>query len=271
MNQLRERILTGPTIGENDYQALTQLYAQLTALISFAENLGYLNKIDNTPTIRDFMLKLDDAMQDRWITYWLGKKGKYNQHVKDVLKFVKKETKRIENAHILREKYNTETRKAHGREQESREDIAENYKRRACSYGEKHDPKSQLRPRALEVSLTTQTRPYMRPAGPGGSRYYANKCRLCGPSHPLHMCALFRSLSIEHRKSIVRTQGRCFNCLGDNHLVKDCKARPCDIDNCKRWHSRWLHETPSRNLPHIRRGDEGPEQREGFQASDNKE
>lgn len=270
MDQSRERILTGPTIGEHDYQALTQLYAQLTALLSFAKNMGYLNEVDNTPTIRDIMLRLDDAMQTRWNTYWSGKKGKRSQRVKDVLKFVKKETKRIESARRLKKKYNTETRKTHGREQERREETPGNY-RRTQSYEEKHQSRSQFKPRAREVCLTTQTRPYVKPAGPGGSRYDANKCRLCGSGHSLYMCPLFRSLSVEHRRSIVRTQGRCFNCLGDTHLVKDCKARPCDIDNCKGWHSRWLHESTSRNLSQVKgESNEEPEQRRMSQALDMK-
>ncbi|KAK8391188.1 hypothetical protein O3P69_017091 [Scylla paramamosain] len=255
---------------------LNQLYTscdgEVQALIAHCMALPAERPLEVSLDILDDHYGEERTYMDQLIGLRIGreKKGKCSQHIKDILTFVKRETKRIENARILRKKYNTEIRKTHGRKQESREDIVENYKGRAHSYGEKHDPKSQLSPRAWEVSLTTQTRPYMRPAGPGGSRYYANKCRLCGSNHPLHMCALSRSLSIEHRRSIVRTQGRCFNCLGDNHLVKDCKARPCDIDNCKGWYSRWLHETLPQNLPHIK-GDEGSEQREGFQASDNKE
>ena len=263
MHQTMQRIIDGPTIGENDYRLLTQLRAQLTSLISFAENQGYIQEIDNSPTIREVMLKLDDAMQARWTVYWAGKKSNRSQHIQDVLQFVKKETRRIEHTRLLKKKQVTEPRKVHGKGPESQGDTSESYRRGPQGY------KSQFKTRSREVSLATQTRPYMKPAGTGVGRYDASKCRLCGSNHALQGCAIFRSLPAHHRKTIVWTQGRCFKCLSDTHLVKDCRARSCDIDNCNEGHSRWLHEAQPQNVQKITK--EGPEQHDKSQTSDNRE
>ncbi len=90
----REAVMGGPTIGENDFQALFTLCGRLTSYISFAENLGKLHEVDNTPTMRDILLRLDEPMQARWTARWTGKRSKCTQHIKDLLHFLENETKR---------------------------------------------------------------------------------------------------------------------------------------------------------------------------------
>lgn len=83
MNQMMERLVRGPTIGENDYQALSRMCAQLTAYITLSENMGKLADINNKPTIRDILLRLDDAMRTRWCARWTGRRAKATQHIKE--------------------------------------------------------------------------------------------------------------------------------------------------------------------------------------------
>lgn len=74
MDQSRGKLIRGPEMGEHDYQAFSAICAQLMPFILFAENIGKLSEIDNRPTIRDIILRLDDAMQGRWDAYRAGKK-----------------------------------------------------------------------------------------------------------------------------------------------------------------------------------------------------
>jgi len=254
MNQSREKLIRGPKIRENHHRPLSTMCAQLTSFISFAENLNKLTEIDNQPTIRYIVLRLDDAMQSRWSVYWTGKRGERTQHIKDVLKFLERETKRIENELVLKENYNTETQRLYIGTQETQ--------REGTSAGMKRNHKYPIKPHTREVSLITQSEPPTRFIG---SRGVTNRCRLCGENHTLSLCDVFRVLHVDHRRKIVRAQGKCFVCLKESHMAKDCRARPCGVDNCNGRHSRWLHETSPDNQ--VRREPGALERYKGTGAS----
>ncbi|XP_045123675.1 LOW QUALITY PROTEIN: uncharacterized protein LOC123511683 [Portunus trituberculatus] len=237
LNQSREMIINGPAIRETDYKALSQLCARLTSYISSAENFGKLTEIDNTSTIRDILLRLDSAMRIRWNAHWTGKRANRTQRIKDVLQFVK-ETKRVEIDIVLRGKSDTEFQRLHRREPDSTE-MRGGPSKSPSTFSMKRDTKRLAKPQGSEMYLTNQTRPYVKY---GRENAGSDKCRLCGESHTLPLCTTFRSLPVHHRKKVVRAQGRCFMCLQGNHLVKDCRVRPCDIKDCKGRHSSWLHE-----------------------------
>ncbi|XP_063844740.1 uncharacterized protein LOC135091225 [Scylla paramamosain] len=75
MNQTREAVMGGLTIGENDFQALSTLCGRLTSYISFTENLGKLHEVDNTPTMRDILLRLDEPCKLNGLPDGLGKEA----------------------------------------------------------------------------------------------------------------------------------------------------------------------------------------------------
>ncbi len=70
----REAVMGGPTIGENDFQALSTLCGRLTSYI-FTENLGKLHEVDNTPTMRDILLRLDEPCRLDGLPDGLGKEA----------------------------------------------------------------------------------------------------------------------------------------------------------------------------------------------------
>ncbi|XP_050709450.1 uncharacterized protein LOC126994206 [Eriocheir sinensis] len=251
MHHARERLIRGPTISENDYQALSQMCSQLTSYISFAENIGQLSDIDNTPTIRDILLRLDRAMQTRWNSRWTGKRGSRPQRITDVLHFMKKETKRVENNLLLTERHGAELRKLSGGETDNGKEAAD-----------KQGKASGARREAKVPVFVTQgsTRGRME-----GGRFGNDGCRLCGDLHALSSCTIFRLIPVEHRKRVVRAQGKCFLCLRDSHLVRDCRAQLCEIENCRGRHSKWLHETAAGARP--RRGGATPGQRVSAEVS----
>ncbi|XP_037820796.1 uncharacterized protein LOC119609875 [Lucilia sericata] len=68
------------------------------------------------------------------------------------------------------------------------------------------------------------------------------KCSLCNEFHPLRLCPVFLSMSIEDRYSVAKKQKRCTNCLGTSHDYKACKSEyTCSL--CKRKHHSLLHRS----------------------------
>ncbi|MPC24956.1 hypothetical protein E2C01_018049 [Portunus trituberculatus] len=232
LNQGRERITNGPVIRENDYKGLSQLSVSLTLYISFAENFSKLTEIDNTPTIRDIILRLDNAMRTCWNAYWTGERVNCTQRIKDVLQFVKRETKRVANDIVLHAGCDTTFQGLYGEEPDSHRDVRGG---EPSTSSMKRDTKQLSGLRGHETCLTNKARPYVKYGRDGAD---SAKCRLCGESHTHPLCTLILSMPVDHRKKVMRTQGRCFLYLQDNHLVKDCRARFCDIKDCRGRHSR---------------------------------
>ena len=75
----------------------------------------------------------------------------------------------------------------------------------------------------------------------GGEPKY-QKCKLCGHSHPIWCCNVFRGRSVERRWETAKRLGLWYRCLGNNHLGNLCpKCREYKINGCKDNHHRLLH------------------------------
>ncbi|XP_037818450.1 uncharacterized protein LOC119608194 [Lucilia sericata] len=69
-----------------------------------------------------------------------------------------------------------------------------------------------------------------------------DKCSICSDVHPLRLCPSFLRMSIEERYSVVESQGRCTNCLGNSHDFKKCRSQYlCQL--CRKKHHSLLHRT----------------------------
>ena len=65
-------------------------------------------------------------------------------------------------------------------------------------------------------------------------------CAKCGQAHFLWRCTEFKSLSVEERLSLVRSNRLCFNCLRVGHVASSCVIdTQCLV--CKGKHSTFLH------------------------------
>ena len=72
---------------------------------------------------------------------------------------------------------------------------------------------------------------------------YKPKCTLCSEPHGLWNCPTFLAKSDLDRLAYVRNKELCFNCLRYKHKVRECfRARNCEVQGCKDWHSTLLHE-----------------------------
>ncbi|CAK1584170.1 unnamed protein product [Parnassius mnemosyne] len=65
-------------------------------------------------------------------------------------------------------------------------------------------------------------------------------CSFCKGNHKLCNCKLFSKETIESRRDYAQARRLCYNCLGDNHSVFNCRhSSRCQI--CKRKHHSLLH------------------------------
>ncbi|XP_037787459.1 uncharacterized protein LOC119583018 [Penaeus monodon] len=228
MSRIEVELTSGPHVREGDHEVISEVCLNLTSHIHFAKKIGKLSHIDNPHVVRSLVDRMDDRLQSKWHAIWTGKKRSKIPRLKNVKKFLQKEmdAARSRRAHNPLAFSKTQFRDAkRGREVK----IVDTIPRRAFT----SVPKQQTR----DVGLFTKTNvePWKR----------GDQCRLCTEPHPIFMCPVFKSLSLEHRKNVVTAQRRCFICLRDNHLYKECKAKPCDINGCGGKHSRWLHDTQS--------------------------
>lgn len=72
----------------------------------------------------------------------------------------------------------------------------------------------------------------------------SDKCPFCMSDHNIFHCTTFRQKSIAQRRDWVRTSGLCFNCLGANHRLVDCRSK-YKCKECQARHHTLLHEKSS--------------------------
>ncbi|KAL0821424.1 hypothetical protein ABMA28_004903 [Loxostege sticticalis] len=65
-------------------------------------------------------------------------------------------------------------------------------------------------------------------------------CEFCSEGHKLCFCKKFINLTTEQRRNFVSKNKMCFNCLGGNHTVYDCK-KPTTCKICRKRHHSLLH------------------------------
>ena len=80
-------------------------------------------------------------------------------------------------------------------------------------------------------------------------------CPMCGRSHPLYHCEMFKSKPVEERAEFVKKKRICFNCINSvEHSSRSCKSSArCRAPECGKAHHTLLHllrPSPERNVVH---------------------
>ncbi|KAG5872451.1 hypothetical protein JTB14_008951 [Gonioctena quinquepunctata] len=74
--------------------------------------------------------------------------------------------------------------------------------------------------------------------------YPTSKRRTCWfceiPEHDIYKCHKFSNINTDEKYSFLRSLSLCFNCLGDRHLLTECKSKGCSL--CGRKHHTLLHK-----------------------------
>ncbi|XP_075162961.1 uncharacterized protein LOC142235584 [Haematobia irritans] len=72
-------------------------------------------------------------------------------------------------------------------------------------------------------------------------RHNESVCPICRTNHMLRNCPKFFEKSINERIQIVKQSNRCYNCLFENHGVRECKSR-FSCRECNQRHHNLLHK-----------------------------
>lgn len=75
---------------------------------------------------------------------------------------------------------------------------------------------------------------------------YSDKpsCVVCKADHRLVECKRFKEMTVQSRRTFIKENKLCFNCMGKNHLVSNCRSqRGCGT--CGKRHHTMLHNTES--------------------------
>lgn len=68
-------------------------------------------------------------------------------------------------------------------------------------------------------------------------------CVACDNEHMLFMCPEFLAIAEDDRRDLVKFRNLCYNCLRQEHSVKECKVRTsCKV--CGRRHNTLIHPQP---------------------------
>ncbi|XP_050518526.1 uncharacterized protein LOC126892833 [Diabrotica virgifera virgifera] len=81
-----------------------------------------------------------------------------------------------------------------------------------------------------------RNRPHSRPSSPN----FNATCVICNGAHRIYSCARFTALPPRERFNSVKQKKLCFNCLGYQHSIKDCRSTiSCSI--CRQKHHTLIH------------------------------
>ena len=76
------------------------------------------------------------------------------------------------------------------------------------------------------------------------------KCFLCSHNHRLMDCQKFQKQGVSERKTFVKKEKLCFNCLSKAHSSKDCPSHfRCRVTDCKQKHHTLLHQDKPNSVP----------------------
>lgn len=204
----------GPLIKSEDGNALLQYSIQLTSCANTLEQIGSLSKLDHPENLKAIVNRLPFGLRLKWrdTVDRIIENENRDVTIKDVTAFV--------------------TAKARAATHPIFGKVVNEQKGRQEDKG-----KRSTNPRAS--GFATQGGRLKEKVRDDATR--RGSCP-CNENHWPPRCDKFRKLSIEERKTFVRNNKLCLNCLTTGHFVRDCpKSSFCKVEGCTGKHSTFLH------------------------------
>jgi transposase InsO family protein len=77
-------------------------------------------------------------------------------------------------------------------------------------------------------------------------------CKLCGGNHKVQKCQDYLKKTVDERWAVVKDLHLCAGCLVTGHSSRKCrKSEQCNIQGCRRWHHKSLHNTPTSEVKSV--------------------
>lgn len=224
------KVVDGPVVKPGDGTGLHKFAVTLTSCKNTLKDIGLLNKIENPGIMQKIVGRLPLGLKLKW---------------RDVADKISEEVKR----------------------EITIEDLAEFVEKRARAathpiFGNISDPKSSnhnpgktrfgTKPHkafASQANEVTSSNDAMSSNGHSvvnlASLGSKPACPMCKNLHWLSQCDKFKEKSVDDRRSFVRANSLCDNCLVSGHYARSCEKKSfCKVADCKLKHSTFLHPKP---------------------------
>ena len=215
IDQLKKKVLVGPTVQISDPKGIKQLSDDLECCVRNMSSLGELREIDSYGSVSAIAERFKGSLWDDYTEKkhrYCSKQNGRPPRIEWLLGFVKDRARKAE---ILS--------KEQGQKERGKTNVSA--------------PSSKAPTVKEHVSLLTMDNILVE-------MEKEEQCSLCKGEHLIQKCQKFLELTTAGRVSIIREERRCFACLGLNHHVTECTTKErCYIDNCTSYHSRLLHFT----------------------------
>ena len=227
-----DKLTKGPAIKTEDGDALKRFSIALTGCKNTLKEIGYLNKIKNSDTLKTTVNRLPYGLRQKW---------------RDV---VDKITETIGREITIEDLSDFATARARAATHAVFEDISN---QPTAPPGK---PKDKRPPRNVS-SFGTQTDSRQERGIRNQPQQTCLECHLCRSNHWLSHYIGFKRKSLSDRLAYVRSKGLCINCQVSGHMVRSCpKPSFCRVTGCKGVHSSYLHPIADRSA--INEGRENP-------------
>ena len=205
-------ILDLPQLQSNDRTALRRYYQQLSSTIMWLKSMGYNSSISSTENLTKAVARLPNYLRNQF--YKTSKDKIFTEGGMDLHDFQKWLDSK------LKEQFNPIASL-----------IAEqDLKAKKATKTPKIESERKIRTFATKaVTYEKQTKGQL-------------KCWICEGDHKVSNCKNFIDKKVEERRKIVADKGLCFNCLSNNHKIKNCKSdKGCREIGCGKRHNTLVH------------------------------
>lgn len=225
---LLKKVEDFPKVSNRENQRLRELGDLLLEIQAAKQNghLPGLSHLDTAHGVNPILTKLPYNLQEKWVTVASKYKRDYNVSYPPFsffVRFISEEAKvRNDPSFACVTTSSLRTEKTAGLRQKHQLPISVR--------------KTEVSQAGGATQPTTADKSIMDPE---------KQCPLHGKPHPLRKCRLFRSKSLDERKSLLKEKYMCFRCCSSiNHMAKDCnvpiRCRECGSET----HTTALHPEP---------------------------
>ena len=206
-------LLSGPSIGVNDVQALVNLSNEMAKCEMTLKEMGYMSDINSSGTVSGIVKRLPNHIRSKWVERAHGLiEMDIEPDFSHLCQFIENRAK------VASTMYGVDF---------ANDSKASNQRQKVKGFDRK-------------VKASTFSTFSNKPSAGVGKGNGSQCCKCCKENHLLIDCQVFAKMPVKERCEFVKSNKLCFNCLHSNHMVKGCVKGPQCI-TCGRKHHELLH------------------------------
>jgi len=227
------RLVNGPQLKTSDGAGISELALQMQNCQLTLVNMGFQADVNSSDNLVKVVKRLPVHLQGKWADK-AGSliKGGVEPNFEHLTKFVE------EKAMLANTMYGQIVGSSPERDNSTR--IKPTYNRNQNS--------SNSRASTFMTHSQVSHKNSQDQESPQASKGPNLKCPDCSGPHKLTRCEKFKEKNTQQRRDFVMQARLCHNCLGRNHIARDCRSEnTCRVQGCGRRHHTFLHLSQSAN------------------------